>query len=116
MTQPTRPSWVQDTSLCFRIKDSVETMLRGRHDFNRRMKIVMGRLHSLRPSNFPEELQLASEILLAADQLAIVRFPGAPNVFAYSRMTPLQRDLWFEALLTIYKAIVIDRNILGRPI
>lgn len=113
---PQRPRWAEDYSLCLRFADCVETMVRARWDFNRRMKAAMPRLRPLRPADFPAELQVPFEILLAADELARVQYPGAPDVFAYGRMTPTQRDQWCAALLSIYRVIVIDRHSIGLPL
>ena len=111
-----RPIWADESSLCFRIADCVDAMVRGRWDFNRRMKANMLRLRALRASDFPSELQTAFQLLLAADDVARVQYPGSPDVFSYSRMTPKQRDQWCEALLFIYRSLVLDRQIIGRPL
>ncbi|MDR6955240.1 hypothetical protein J2X65_004619 [Ancylobacter sp. 3268] len=78
------------------------------------MKVVMGRLRPLRPADFPPELRTSFELLLLADELALVEMPPASNILSYSRMTPTQRDQWCAALLAIYEAIVIDRHRIGR--
>ena len=111
-----RPAWAADSPLCFRIADCVDAMVRGRLDFNRRMKANMSCLRPLRASNFPRELQTSFQLLLAADDLAKIQYPGAPDVFSYSRMTPKQRDQWCESLLFIYRSLVLDRQIIGRPL
>ena len=100
-----------DSSLFHRIEFAVATMVRGKGDYDSRLKIVMQQLRPLRPASFPEELREAWATVLSADSLARVCYDGAPDIMNFGRLTPRQRDEWAKALLNVYVYLLRKRAV-----
>lgn len=101
--------FVYDSSLFHRVEFAVATMIRGKGDYNSRMKIVMQQLRPLRLAAFPEEIRELWTTVLSADSLARVCHSGAPDVMNFGRLTPRQRDAWTDALLRVYACLLQKR-------
>jgi len=103
--------WARDSSLYFRLRDSVFEMARGRGKWADRARYSLERLAPLREADFPESLQTAFALIIALRDDCIVQFEVSTMLLP-SNWSPKQRDAFTDALLVLYEEMTKARAVI----
>lgn len=100
--------WARDSSLYFRLRDSVIEMGRGKKRWGDRAKYVFIRLAPIREADFPEGFQSGIALIQELHQLSISD-DGHSTLLVPSVLTPRQRNVFFDALFGMYEEMTKAR-------
>lgn len=100
--------WARDSSLYFRLRESVYEMARGRGKWADRAKNSLDRLAPLREADFPESLQSTFTLIMALRDNCIVDFEVS-TLLLPNRLSPKERDAFTNALFVLYEEMTKAR-------
>lgn len=100
--------WARDSSLYFRLRDSVIEMGRGKKRWGDRAKYVFIRLAPIREADFPEGFQSGIALIKELHELSLSS-DGHSTLLIPSMLSPKQRQAFFEALFGMYEEMTKAR-------
>ena len=103
--------WAADSSLYFRLRESVQEMVRGKGSWGERCAYAFQRLAPIREADFPEHLQSGLSVIKALHQGSLILLDDVV-LLRPSTLTPKQRALMSDVLFTLYEEMTKARAML----
>lgn len=100
--------WARDSSLYYRLRDSILEMGRGKKRWGDRAGYVFNRLSPIREADFPDGFQTGIALIKELHRLSISSDDHS-TLLIPSMLSPRQRDAFFNAVFVLYEEMTKAR-------